>query len=234
MFKAGSIQKPISRLKLTWYVVLLVGVLYPLLFTLINRQYTLAGFISGILVNCVLLSLMVGIVFCVTSSMGRLPDLLRDHFLRYLLEFICVVLIIYWLLRGVYYLLVAQTNATSGNWQDWQYRYFMGVNLVAASFIYLFQLGLTFYHITQQKIAESEKAQKDFAQVRLQALHNQINPHFLFNSLSVLSSLVHINVELSEKFIVQLSVAYRYILDGKDIEWVTLGSELHFLDAYFF
>jgi LytS/YehU family sensor histidine kinase len=45
---------------------------------------------------------------------------------------------------------------------------------------------------------------------------------------------VHINAALSEKFIIQLSVAYRYILEGKDIEWVSLASELEFLDAYFF
>jgi two-component system, LytTR family, sensor kinase len=65
-------------------------------------------------------------------------------------------------------------------------------------------------------------------------LKNQVNPHFLFNSLSVLSSLVHVSAETSDKFIQQLSKAYRYILEQKDVDWVTVKSELEFLDAYFF
>jgi LytS/YehU family sensor histidine kinase len=48
-----------------------------------------------------------------------------------------------------------------------------------------------------------------------------------------LSSLVHINPAVSEQFIVQLSAAYRYILDQKDFEWVKLTAELEFLGAYF-
>jgi len=61
-----------------------------------------------------------------------------------------------------------------------------------------------------------------------------VNPHFLFNSLSVLSSLVHVNAELSEQFIHHLAKAYRYILEQKELELVSLKEEMSFLDAYFF
>lgn len=65
-------------------------------------------------------------------------------------------------------------------------------------------------------------------------LKTQVNPHFLFNSLSILSSLVHIDAGLSEKFIDQLSRSYRYILEQKDQSLVTLRTELEFIRSYAF
>jgi LytS/YehU family sensor histidine kinase len=65
-------------------------------------------------------------------------------------------------------------------------------------------------------------------------LRTQVNPHFLFNSLSILSSLVHVNADLSEQFIDQLSRSYRYILEQKDQSLVTLRTELEFIRSYIF
>jgi tetratricopeptide (TPR) repeat protein len=65
-------------------------------------------------------------------------------------------------------------------------------------------------------------------------LKTQVNPHFLFNSLSILSSLVHVNADLSEQFIEQLARSYRYILEQKDQALVTLRTELEFIQSYAF
>jgi tetratricopeptide (TPR) repeat protein len=65
-------------------------------------------------------------------------------------------------------------------------------------------------------------------------LRTQVNPHFLFNSLSILSALVHVDPDLSEKFIDQLSRSYRYILEQKEQSLVTLRTELEFIHAYAF
>ncbi len=65
-------------------------------------------------------------------------------------------------------------------------------------------------------------------------LRSQVNPHFLFNSLSILSSLVRVNADLSEQFIEQLSRSYRYILEQKEQSLVTLRTELEFIQAYSF
>lgn len=81
---------------------------------------------------------------------------------------------------------------------------------------------------------KTEQLVKENALAQFEALKNQVNPHFLFNSLSILSSLVHVDANLSEKFIDQLSKAYRYILEQKDNETVSLKTELDFLSAYAF
>lgn len=81
---------------------------------------------------------------------------------------------------------------------------------------------------------QAEQLIKENALAQFEALKNQVSPHFLFNSLSILSSLVHVDANLSEKFIDQLSRAYRYILEQKDNETVFLKTELDFLNAYAF
>lgn len=81
---------------------------------------------------------------------------------------------------------------------------------------------------------KAERLEKASAQAQFAALKNQVSPHFLFNSLSILSSLVQVDADLSEKFIDQLSRAYRYILEQKDNELVSLKTELEFIQSYVF
>jgi sensor histidine kinase YesM len=76
--------------------------------------------------------------------------------------------------------------------------------------------------------------QKENLQSQYDVLKQQVNPHFLFNSLNVLTSLIKLEPDLAEKFSEQLSKVYRYILENKDNELVDLDTELNFLDAYIF
>lgn len=80
----------------------------------------------------------------------------------------------------------------------------------------------------------AEQLETENLHVQLAALKNQVNPHFLFNSLSILSSLVHVDADLSEQFIDRLAQAYRYTLEQKDHDLVPLATELDFIQAYTF
>lgn len=89
-----------------------------------------------------------------------------------------------------------------------------------------------------QELKEKEnqllKLQKDHLQSQFDTLKNQVNPHFLFNSLNVLNSLISVNPELAETFTGQLSKIYRYILEHRSEDLVSLKTELEFLNAYLF
>ena len=63
-------------------------------------------------------------------------------------------------------------------------------------------------------------------------LKNQLNPHFLFNTLSSLNSLIFENPQLASEFLQQLSKVYRYVLDNKDKNLVTLETEIKFVKHY--
>ncbi|MBN2214301.1 MAG: histidine kinase [Bacteroidales bacterium] len=80
----------------------------------------------------------------------------------------------------------------------------------------------------------SEQLQKENFQARFEALKNQVDPHFFFNNMSVLTRLVYKNQDLAAEYINQLSKIYRYILDKRDEMLVPLKEELAFLDSYFF
>jgi sensor histidine kinase YesM len=81
---------------------------------------------------------------------------------------------------------------------------------------------------------EAEQLKKASIEARLEALRNQINPHFLFNSLNVLSSLVYKDADTSAKFIEQLSNVYRYLLYNQDKKVVTVKEELEFIQSYLY
>ncbi len=66
-----------------------------------------------------------------------------------------------------------------------------------------------------------------------ETLKNQVNPHFLFNSLNTISSLVQSQPDAAEKFINKLSSFYRYILENGQKDKVPLQSEIDFLKEYF-
>jgi PAS domain S-box-containing protein len=78
------------------------------------------------------------------------------------------------------------------------------------------------------------RLQKENLQSQFEVLRQQVNPHFLFNSLNVLTSLIKIEPDLAEKFTEHLSKVYRYVLENKDKDLVKLRTELDFLDAYIF
>ncbi|GAB1452535.1 hypothetical protein MASR2M47_25910 [Draconibacterium sp.] len=78
------------------------------------------------------------------------------------------------------------------------------------------------------------KLQKENLQSQFEVLRQQVNPHFLFNSLNVLTSLIKLEPDLAEQFTEHLSKVYRYVLENKDNDLVSLQTELDFLDAYIF
>lgn len=81
---------------------------------------------------------------------------------------------------------------------------------------------------------EAEEIKRFHAQAELQLLRNQVNPHFLFNNLNVLSTLVMQNNKEANRFIEEFSKVYRYILHNQEKELVPLQTELHFINPYIF
>ncbi|MEN0005454.1 MAG: histidine kinase [Bacteroidota bacterium] len=81
---------------------------------------------------------------------------------------------------------------------------------------------------------QNERLLRNQDLARYQALVHQINPHFLFNSLNVLSFLVHKDAHIAERFIEELSKIYRYILELNNAYVVPLRKELDFIQSYIY
>lgn len=89
-----------------------------------------------------------------------------------------------------------------------------------------------YYNAYQQKKLKEQKVIAGTASAQFESLKNQIDPHFLFNSLNVLSSLIEENPDNAQRFTVSLSKIYRYVLEQKDKELVTVAEELDFAKTY--
>jgi two-component system, LytTR family, sensor kinase len=92
------------------------------------------------------------------------------------------------------------------------------------------------FFIDQWKISlvRAERLEKEKTQVQFDNLKNQLNPHFLFNALTSLNSLIFENQGLASQFLQHLSKVYRYVLQNKDKNFVTVQTELDFIQNYVF
>ncbi len=94
------------------------------------------------------------------------------------------------------------------------------------------EVGAQFFSNWKKSLVEIEKYKAESLQAQLQNLKDQLNPHFLFNNLSVLSSLVYKDQDKAVDFINQLSKVYRYLLDTSNKELVSLKDELSIIQSY--
>lgn len=89
-----------------------------------------------------------------------------------------------------------------------------------------------FYKAFNENKVKEQKIIAGTANAKFESLKNQIDPHFLFNSLNVLSSLIEENPDNAQKFTTSLSKIYRYVLEQKDKDLVTVQEELNFAKTY--
>lgn len=106
--------------------------------------------------------------------------------------------------------------------------------LVFTAFISLILHSRSFLLNWREEALRAEKLRNEQIQSRFLSLRNQLKPHFLFNSLNALSSLVYQDADQAARFIKYLSNLYRYILEYADQEVVSLSKELECAKAYVF
>jgi two-component system, LytTR family, sensor kinase len=124
----------------------------------------------------------------------------------------------------------------SPDWRAWvlpmklllmiNFRINLFLNTIHVIFLYNQQL--------EKSRQEIQSYKRISGQAQLQSLKNQVNPHFLFNNLSVLSALIPTDATASVEFVRQFSRVYRYVLKSHEKELVPLSEELSFVESYLF
>ncbi len=108
------------------------------------------------------------------------------------------------------------------------------IGILVSIILLSIEIGSQFFRNWKRSLVEVEKYKTESLQAQLQNLKDQINPHFMFNNLSVLSSLVYKDQDKAVDFINQLSKVYRYVLDSRNNELVSLKEELVFIESYLY
>lgn len=186
------------------------------------------NFLSGLLFTTVMWN---GDYYLIKLFRGRWPALDSTH-KRILTTIIAVCT--FNILAD--YLLCNLLNDISGAEDYWEDEAGGNIlkNLIITAIVgTLYEAGYFFAKWKKQTI-ETEQLRSQQLRSELSVLKNQISPHFLFNSLNTLVTLIHENQGKAAKFTEKLSEVYRYILQFKEKELVRLSTEIKFSEAFVF
>lgn len=100
--------------------------------------------------------------------------------------------------------------------------------------IFSIYFGIHFLKAWKKSELETEKLQKESVRSQLEALRNHLDPHFLFNNLNILSTLIDKNKALSKEYLEKFAEVYRIILQNEVSELITLKKELDFIKSYLY
>lgn len=105
---------------------------------------------------------------------------------------------------------------------------------ILTTILFAFRKGYWSYRYLLKTSLDTEKLKKQRMNEQFEMFKNQVNPHFLFNSLSALSTLIYSNKGAALQFVEELSSVYRYILDSRGKNLIELKQELRFFESYAF
>ncbi len=123
---------------------------------------------------------------------------------------------------------------TPYNWTPVTFILFVAMSTFIAMVIGSLYEAVYFFSLWKKTTREKEQLRHENLMTQFESLKTQINPHFLFNSLNSLSSLVETDKRIAVEFIHGMAQVYRYILDSTESDLTTLRQELSFLHAYFY
>lgn len=147
---------------------------------------------------------------------------------------ICLYVLITTLFLTVIHWVYDSSGFLGYEYDEKRYRWSLILGIVLNVFITLLLEGTAGFRNWKATMIETEQLKKEYMQSQLLGLKSQVNPHFLFNSLNSLSSLISEDQEKAEKFLDEMSKVYRYLLRNTDDQLVTLDTELQFVKSYFF
>ncbi|MFH1120538.1 MAG: histidine kinase [Bacteroidota bacterium] len=104
--------------------------------------------------------------------------------------------------------------------------------LLISLFISLVFTVIGFFRAWRQSVLNEAELKSEMMTYKYNSLRNQLNPHFLFNSFNVLSELVYDDQAQAVKFIREMSDLFRYVLDSRDKELVSIPEEVEFMNSY--
>jgi two-component system LytT family sensor kinase len=166
------------------------------------------------------------------SLRGRLPE---D---RQLLKRLTICISIFFLMSAVYISLILRGydyfEFFGYEYEDADFTKAYIAFIVINVFLTFLNEGVYRFEKYRATVTETEQLKKEYMQSQLLGLKSQMNPHFLFNSLNTLSSLIHEDADKAEDFLDHMSKVYRYLLRNNEEQLVRLDTELNFIRSYAF
>ncbi len=186
-------------------------------------------------------TLVTGAFFCLGYVFfGMVAISLRSRFPgeKDALRRISISIFLFVLMSGVYISLLLRAFDMFGflgyHFDETDFAKCFAVLIAVNVFLAFLNEGISRFYNYRMAIRETEQLKKEYMQSQLLGLKSQLNPHFLFNGLNTLSSLIQEDAELAEEFLDHMSKVYRYLLKNNEEQLVSLGTELNFIQSYYY
>lgn len=230
-----SFKSIIQNTRIRVFVAIVVGLTSKLLsdviFSLIYRFYPLFQHYGGYLAVIAISLLVFEAFYRIESKLALKYDWNDKTAKRFWLQFaiqLIAVLIIVILFRTIFLFQIFKESLVVLLDEV----VILGGAVLLCVIYNLINFWLVMLYRWRYSLAEVERFKKENAEFRFEMLRNQVNPHFLFNSLNTLSSLMYHDLNTAANYIRRLSEVYRYVLENRQKDLVTLKTEIIFINAY--
>ena len=217
-------------------VSLKITLIFALLFTLINQNFSLKAIGYSLLISAMYsfgLGFTQGII---NDSLSNKWDWIEHTNTRIWAGIVTTVLYtvpVVLLIDYVNFIVISGHNIDrffTGAYL-WQHIFYIILSFGVSAFIHARGFMIQWKNSVKQESTKQEIVAKTET-AKFESLKNQLDPHFLFNSLNVLTSLIGENPNLAEKFTTKLSKVYRYVLEQRNKDLVPIEEELKFAKTY--
>jgi sensor histidine kinase YesM len=228
--------KPLSYSRKEWVIAVLLMPPFSVLlnFVLFGTQY-----FSSLRNFLIPTGITLAVITLVYVCCGMVATMLRNRFPRYSQTFKRIAI-------GLSIYITIMIAALSIIFWGYDYLGFMGYQINLDKYVWTMIVGVfcnimatslnegvAFFERWREVVDEAEQLKKENLQSQLEGLKGQVNPHFLFNSLNSLSSLISDDPEKAEKFLDEMSKVYRYLLRTNEDGLTSLQAEMDFIYSYF-
>ena len=217
-------------------VSLKITLIFALLFTLINQNFSFKAIGYTLLISAMYsfgLGFAQGII---NDSLSNKWDWIEHTNTRIWAGIVTTVLYtvpVVLLIDYVNFIVISGHNIDrffSGRYL-WQHVFYIILSFGVSAFIHARGFMIQWKNAVKQESTKQEIVAKTET-AKFESLKNQLDPHFLFNSLNVLTSLIGENPQQAERFTTKLSKVYRYVLEQRNKDLVPIEEELKFAKTY--
>jgi two-component system, LytTR family, sensor kinase len=209
--------------------VLITGIAFPLFF---GMRPSDPKFYPWIIVSVIMtfcfwgISRQFGMLLWKKFPWDKNPLVHISIVLAYIFLFTSVIIVI------VYYANLLGDGKTENYWESHK-RFNLAILFVFILSVTVHEAIYLFF-LWKKELTHSADLEKENIRSKFEALKNHVNPHFLFNSLGTLSSLINTDQEKATQYVNEFSKIYRYFLEVNSNDFVTLEEEIDFITSYIF
>jgi sensor histidine kinase YesM len=213
-----------------------IALIFTFVFTLIQGSFGIKNVVTIFLVSSIY-SFGIGFgIGTINSFLDKKWDWLEQTNLRVYFGIITTILYTVPVVLGINYVTFVVFQKMDPNSfftprMLWIHLFYIILTLGVSVFMHARSFMLNWKQASKSEVTQ-QRIIAGTANAKFESLKNQIDPHFLFNSLNVLSSLIEENPENAQRFTTSLSKIYRYVLEQKDKELVSVDEELSFAKTY--